>query len=179
MQIHDQTATTSVSRSVARALAIVFLRVALIALLFGAGWFIYKQLPVSNSGVVADGSSSKVQIILKNIPDIGATGLDVPVEIYPVDIVAIQHEFFTERRPGKRFEDFFKERMNASRRKQISARLDQQGQGTVMLSPGNWWLHAKLSGDEEVEWRLPLTVTGEKQTIELTPQNAYTRSRSF
>ena len=179
MQIRDQTATTSVSRSVARALAIVFLRVALIALLFGAGWFIYKQLPVSNSGVVADGSSSKVQIILKNIPDIGATGLDVPVEIYPVDIVAIQHEFFTERRPGKRFEDFFKERMNASRRKQISARLDQQGQGTVQLSPGNWWLHAKLSGDEEVEWRLPLTVTGEKQTIELTPQNAYTRSRSF
>ena len=179
MQIQDQTAPTSVSRSVARALAIVFLRVALIALLFGAGWFIYKQLPVSNSGVVADGSSSKVQIILKNIPDIGATGLDVPVEIYPVDIVAIQHEFFTERRPGKRFEDFFKERMNASQRKQISARLDQQGQRTVLLSPGNWWLHAKLSGVEEVEWRLPLTVTGEKQTIELTPQNAYTRSRSF
>jgi len=179
MQIQDQTAPTSASRSVARALAIVFLRVALIALLFGAGWFIYKQLPVSNSGVVADGSSSKVQIILKNIPDIGATGLDVPVEIYPVDIVAIQHEFFTERRPGKRFEDFFKERMNASQRKQISARLDQQGQRTVLLSPGNWWLHAKLSGVEEVEWRLPLTVTSEKQTIELTPQNAYTRSRSF
>ena len=155
----------------------MFLRVALIALLFGAGWFIYKQLPVSNSEVVADGSGSKVQIILKNIPDIGATALDVPVEIYPVDIVAIQHEFFTERRPGKRFEDFFKERMKG--RSTISARLDQQGQGTVMLSPGNWWLHAKLSGDEEVEWRLPLTVTGEKQTIELTPQNAYTRSRSF
>ena len=179
MQIQDQTAPTSVSRSVARALAIVFLRVALIALLFGAGWFIYKQLPVSNSEVVAEGTGSKVQIFLKNIPDIGATRLDVPVEIYPVDIVAIQHEFFTERRPGKRFEDFFKERLNASRRRQISARLDQQGQGTVLLSPGNWWLHAKLSGDEEVEWRLPLTVTGEKQTIELTPQNAYTRSRSF
>jgi hypothetical protein len=177
MQMQDQTATTPVSRSVARALAILVLRVALIALLFGAGWFIYKQLPASNSEVVADGSGSKVQIILKNIPDIGATGLDVPVEIYPVDIVAIQHEFFTERRPGKRFEDFFKERMKG--RTQISARLDQQGHGTVVLSPGNWWLHAKLSGDEEVEWRLPLTVTGERQTIELTPQNAYTRSRSF
>jgi hypothetical protein len=48
-----------------------------------------------------------------------------------------------------------------------------------MLTPGNWWLHAKLSGLEEVEWRLPLTITGEKQTVELTPQNAYTRSRSF
>ena len=177
MKSQDPSAPVSTGRTIIRALAIVFLRVALIALLFGAGWFIYKQLPASNSGVVADGSSSKVQIILKNIPDIGATGLDVPVEIYPVDIVAIQHEFFTERRPGKRFEDFFKERMKG--RQQISARLDQQGQGTVLLSPGNWWLHAKLSGDEEVEWRLPLTVTGEKQTIELTPQNAYTRSRSF
>jgi len=179
MNLQQPSAPVSTNRTIIRALAIVFLRIALIALLFGAGWFIYKQLPVSNSEVVADGTGSKVQIILKNIPDIGATGLDVPVEIYPVDIVAIQHEFFTERRPGKRFEDFFKERMNASQRKQISARLDQQGQRTVLLSPGNWWLHAKLSGVEEVEWRLPLTVTSEKQTIELTPQNAYTRSRSF
>ena len=177
MKSQDPSAPVSTGRTIIRALAIVFLRVALIALLFGAGWFIYKQLPVSNSEAVVDGTGSKVQIILKNIPDIGATGLDVPVEIYPVDIVAIQHEFFTERRPGKRFEDFFKELMKG--RQQISARLDQQGQGTVLLSPGNWWLHAKLSGDEEVEWRLPLTVTGEKQTIELTPQNAYTRSRSF
>ncbi len=115
--------------------------------------------------------------MLKNIPDIGATRLDVPVDIYPVDIVAVRHEFFTEPRAGKRFEDFLKERMKG--RTPINARLDQQGEGTVLLSPGNWWLHAKLSGDEEVEWRLPLTVTGEKQTIELTPQNAYTRSRSF
>ena len=177
MQMQDQTATVSVRRSIARALAIVFLRVALIALLFGAGWFIYKQLPVSNSEVVDNGSGSRVQIILKNIPDIGATSLDVPVDIYPVDIVAVRHEFFTEPRAGKRFEDFLKERMKG--RTPINARLNQQGEGTVLLSPGNWWLHAKLSGDEEVEWRLPLTVNGEKQTIELTPQNAYTRSRSF
>ena len=177
MPMQDQTPTVSVRRSVARAVAIVFLRVALIALLLGAGWFIYKQLPVSTSEVVADGAGSKVEIILKSIPDIGATGLDVPVDIYPVDIVAVRHEFFTEPRAGKRFEDFLKERMKG--RAPINARLDQQGQGTVLLSPGNWWLHAKLSGDEEVEWRLPLTVTREKQTIELTPQNAYTRSRSF
>ena len=78
MNLQQPSAPVSTNRTIIRALAIVFLRVALIALLFGAGWFIYKQLPVSNSEVVADGTGSKVQIILKNIPDIGATGLDVP-----------------------------------------------------------------------------------------------------
>ena len=33
--------------------------------------------------------------------------------------------------------------------------------------------------DEQLEWRLPVTVGGAKQTIELTPQNAYTRSKTF
>lgn len=175
--MNPSASSVSTTRTIIRALTIVFLRVALIALLVGAGWFIYKQLPASNSEVVADNSGSSVQIILKSVPDIGVTRLDVPVDIYPVDIVAVQHEFFSEPRAGKRFGDFLKERMKG--RTPINARLDQQGHGTVVLSPGNWWLHAKLSGDEEVEWRLPLTVTREKQTIELTPQNAYTRSRSF
>ena len=172
-----QSPSAQATKSIARALAIVFLRVALVAMLVFAGWFIYKQLPASDSEVATDDSGSKVQIVLKSIPDIGATRLDVPVDIYPVDIVAVRHEFFTEPRAGKRFEDFLKERMKG--RTPINARLDQQGYGTVVLAPGNWWLHAKLSGDEEVEWRLPVTVTREKQTIELTPQNAYTRSRSF
>lgn len=172
-----QSPSAPATKSIARALAIVFLRVALVALLVLAGWVVYKQLPASDSEVVADNSGSQVQIVLKSIPDIGATRLDVPVDIYPVDIVAVRHEFFTEPRAGKRFEDFLKERMKG--RTPINARLDQQGTGTVVLAPGNWWLHAKLSGDEEVEWRLPVTVTREKQTIELTPQNAYTRSRSF
>jgi len=36
-----------------------------------------------------------------------------------------------------------------------------------------------LSGDENLEWRLPLNVEGSKQTVELTTQNIYTRTRSF
>ena len=175
--MNDPILSESVARNVTRTLAIVFLRVALIALLFGAGWFIYKQLPITESDVVNDNSVTNVQILLRNVPDVAAAGLDVPIDIYPVDIVAVRHEFFTEQRAGKRFEDFLKERMKG--RSPINTKLDRQGQGMVLLSRGSWWLHAKLSGDEEVEWRLPLTVTGEKQTIELTPQNAYPRSRSF
>lgn len=175
--MNDPLRSESVAPTISRTLAIVFLRVALVALLFGAGWFIYKKLPVTESEVVNDNSATNVQIILKNVPNAVAAGLDVPIDIYPVDIVAVRHEFFTEQRAGKRFEDFLKERMKG--RSPINTKLDRQGQGIVLLSRGSWWLHAKLSGDEEVEWRLPLTVTGEKQTIELTPQNAYTRSRSF
>ncbi|HKO60032.1 MAG TPA: hypothetical protein VJV03_02640, partial [Pyrinomonadaceae bacterium] len=61
----------------------------------------------------------------------------------------------------------------------VTARLDQQGQTAVGLHPGNWWLHALLPGEEELEWRLPITVTGKKQVIELTSENVYTRARSF
>jgi hypothetical protein len=173
----DPIRSESVARTVSQRLAIVLLRVALVAMLFGAGWFIYKKLPVTESEVVNDNSATSVQIILRNVPDVAAAGMDVPIEIYPVDIVAVRNEFFTEQRAGKRFEDFLNERMKG--RSSINTKLDRQGQGIVLLSRGSWLLHATLSGDEEVEWRIPLTVTGEKQTIELTPQNAYTRSRSF
>jgi hypothetical protein len=94
-----------------------------------------------------------------------------------VDIIAVRHEFFTEPRPGKPFDAFLKERMKG--RTPINAHLDKEGQGSVTLAPGSWWLHATLSGDEQLEWRLPVTVTGTKQVIELTPQNAYTRSKTF
>ena len=174
--MNDQKQTVSVAGSVSRSLAIVFLRVALVAVLVGLGLLIYRQLP-DYAGRVADSSTTDVQILLRSVPDVGATGLDVPIDIYPIDIVAVRHEFFTEPRAGKRFEDFLKERMKG--RSPVNSKLDRQGRGTVSLTPGNWWLHAKLSGDEEVEWRLPLIITGDKQTIELTPQNAYTRSKSF
>ena len=64
-------------------------------------------------------------------------------------------------------------------RAKVSTRLDKQGQGVVALSGGSWWLHAQLDGEENLEWRLPLEVAGLKQTVELTPQNIYTRTRSF
>lgn len=107
--------------------------------------------------------------------DVGA--LDISVELYPVDMVAVRHEYFTERRAGKRFDDFLSERMKG--RTPVATRLDKQGQASVVISPGNWWLHAQLSGEEDLEWRLPLNVAGRKQTVELTSQNVYTRTKSF
>ncbi len=161
--------------AVFRSLLILALRIALVLILGGAGWSIYKHLPADTSEINPDTTS--LQIVLQQSGDITASNLDIPLELYPIDIVAVRHEFFTEPRAGKRFEDFLKERMKG--RSPVSARLDKQGRGTVVLTPGNWWLHAKLSGDEDLEWRLPVSVTGPKQTVELTPQNAYTRSRTF
>ena len=163
-------------RGAYRNLAILALRVALIAGLFGAGWLVYQQLPATSPGGGDDFRATSVQVVLRQ-PDNGGGALDVPVSLYPVDVIAVRHEFFTEPRAGKRFEDFLKERMKG--RSPVNMKLDKQGQGSVMVSPGTWWLHAMLEGDEQLEWRLPVTVIGAKQIVELTPQNAYTRSKSF
>ena len=149
----------------------------MIVVLVMAGWLIYKRLPQGRDSVDPQSTTTNLQIVLHQSPDSSTSDLDVAVDLYPVDMVAVQHEYFTERRAGKRFEDFLKERMKG--RTRVTARLDKLGHGNVVLAPGNWWLHAKLSGDEELEWRLPVRVTGAKQTVELTPQNAYTRSKTF
>ena len=159
-----------------RSLSIVALRIALVAGLFGAGWLIYNQLPVTTSALQDDVRATTVQIVLRQ-PDNGGPSLDVPVSLYPVDVIAVRHEFFTEPRAGKRFEDFLKERMKG--RSPVNMKLDKEGQGSVLVAPGTWWLHAMLDGEEQLEWRLPVTVIGPKQIVELTPQNAYTRSKSF
>lgn len=159
-----------------RSLVIVALRLALVIALVAAGWLVYRELPATTSETAVDTRTTNLQIVLHQ-PENDGPGLDVPVSLYPVDLVAVRHEFFTEPRAGKRFEDFLKERMKG--RSPISTRLDKQGHGSVVLAPGSWWLHATLSGDEQLEWRLPVTVVGPRQVIELTPQNAYTRSKSF
>jgi hypothetical protein len=160
-----------------RGLVIVALQVVLILSLAGAGWWIYRRLPASGSRADSNQQTTSLQIVIRQTPESVGPALDVAVSLYPVDIVAVRHEFFTEPPKGKRFEDFLKERMKG--RLPVSARLDKQGNGSVSLPPGNWWLHATVSGDEQLEWRLPVTVAGSKQVIELTPQNAYTRSKTF
>ena len=165
------------ARGIFRALLILVLRLALIVAILGGGWLVYHQLPVTSSDLSVDNrGKTNLQIVLQQ-PDGGGPALDVPVSLYPVDVVAVRHEFFTEPRTGKRFEDFLKERMKG--RSPVSTRLDKLGHGSVTLAPGSWWLHATLSGDEQLEWRLPVTVAGGKQVIELTSQNAYTRSKTF
>ena len=156
----------------------VGLRAALVVALLLSGWIIYSKLPHQNSAEQqAANAQTTLQIVLRP-PDMNSTdALDIAVELYPFDIVAARHEYFTERRAGKRFDDFLNERMKG--RAPVAARLDTQGTTTVVVNSGAWWLHAQLPGEENLEWRLPLDVAGSKLTVELTPQNIYTRTRSF
>ena len=164
------------TNSVPYNLVTVLLQVALVVALVLALWAIYRQLPYRPlAPPQASSQETTLQILLRSSP--GLVRLDIPIELYPVDIVAVRHEYFTERRAGKRFDDFLSERMKG--RSPVTARLDIQGQTSVVLSPGNWWLHALSSGEEDLEWRLPISVAGRNQTVELTSQNVYTRTRSF
>ena len=158
-------------------LATLVLQAALVIGLFSAGWLIYRGYPLMNNPPEERPSEALVQLIMRPGPQMVGVALDVPVEFSPVDIVAVHNEYFTERRAGKRFDDFVTERSNG--RQAVAAHLDQSGQALVTVSPGNWWVHAKLAGEEDLEWRLPVSIAGTKQTIELTPQNAYTRTKSF
>ena len=163
--------------SIYRGIVIRVLQLGLIAVMIGVAWLIYQRLPSSPSEDEADNGATILQIVMERPSDTKAATLDVSVELYPVDIVAVRHEFFTEPRAGKRFDDFLKERMKG--RSPVLTHLDKQGVGSVTLAPGSWWLHAKLTGDEELEWRLPVSVNGKKQTLQLNAENAYTRSKTF
>jgi hypothetical protein len=155
-------------------------RVALILALFGAGWTIYRRTTGYESAVLRGAgrsSETALRIVLRGVPDDGATQSEVPVQLYSIDVAAAQREFFSERRAGVRFEDFVTRRMGE--RRPISGRLDDGRQAIIPVPPGKWWVHVTLSGPYEVTWRLPVNVAGREQTVELTPENAYTRAKSF
>ena len=156
------------------------LRVALIVALASAGLSIYRRLPGGNAQRGGAGNAqgeTALQIVLRAAPGDQSVPLDIPVELYMVDIAAVRREYSSEPRPGMRFEDFLARRMK--NRPPINSRLDRSGQATVMVIPGKWLIHALLSGEQNVEWRLSVEVAGRRQTVELTPENAYARMKTF
>jgi len=157
----------------------VVLRVLLLVALGGAGWRVYQRLPAGDAGAggAQQTRATTLHIVLRHAPDAGTQGADVDVQLFPVDVAAVQREFDSERRPGLRFREFLVRRMQG--RAPVTARLDESGQADVTLTPGRWWVHATLAGPEEITWRLPVNVGGRAQTVELTPDNAYMRTKSF
>lgn len=163
-----------------RAFAVIALRCALVAALAFAVWTTYRRLPhqEGNAGAAAHAApSTTLRIVLGRDAFVGADGVDAPVQLYPIDVAAARREFEDERRYGQRFEDFVIRRMGA--RQPITARFDGNGLAVVAVPAGRWWVHATLTGAHEVTWRLPVDVSGREQIIELTPSNAFTRTKSF
>src|SRR6185295_5116161 len=90
-------------------LTTTLLQVGLIALFAGSAWLIYSRLPHQPSTRLKSEAETALQIVLRPSANMNTEALDISIELYPVDIVSVQHEYFTERRAGKRFDDFLSE----------------------------------------------------------------------
>ncbi len=160
-------------------LSLNIIRLALVVSLAAAGWSVYRHLSDDEGAVSNRQANSAAETALRITlrGPAGGPALDVQVELYPIDIMAARNEFFSERRPGTRLDDFLTERMG--NRSPVEGRFDREGQVTLMVKPGPWWIHATLPGELNIEWRLRVNVSGSRQSAELTPDNAYTRTKSF
>ncbi len=159
------------------------LRLALIGALVVAGWNIYRRLPRSGPVAfgVAEQTSTETRLriaVRRGSQSDDRRTMSIPVQIFPIDVAAAQREYLSERRAGLRFEDFLKRFLKD--RPPIQTQLNESGQGAILVPPGRWWIHAMLEGArEDTTWRLPISVSGRELTVELTPENAYTRTKSF
>ena len=155
------------------------MRAALVLALVGAVWSIHRRAPEGGPAAFAGAqqpAETMLRISIRQTEETPPTA-HVPLQLYSVDVAAAQREFFDERRAGMRFEDFLARRMGGQR--PITTQLDEQGQATVAVPPGRWWIHLTLSGQYELTWRLPVNVAGRERAVELTPENVYTRTKSF
>ena len=160
----------------------IALGVALVGGMFGAGWNVYRHLPgdgaaAMNFAAADSGAETMLTVMLRG--DITGATVNSPIEIYPFDLVAAQREFQATPHLARQFDDFLLRRMHGIT--PVKAQTDSAGRAVATLREGNWWLRAtaSLSGGETIEWRLPINVAGRTQTIELTMENAYERTKKF
>jgi hypothetical protein len=159
----------------------IILGVALVGGMFAAGWNVYRRLPADGSVARPEtyniNANSELTVIFQGASI--ATAVNTQVEFYPIDFVTMQRDFFSNVRPGKTFDEFLAQRMKGL--VPVRAPLDDKGRAVAKLAEGNWWLRAAtaLNSGEKIEWRLPINVSGRSQTIELTTENAYERTKKF
>ena len=148
--------------------------------MFLAGWSVYRRLPADGAWTPeASDPNANSELIIFLRTDSAATPVNTRVELYPIDFVAAQRDFSAAVRPGKTFDDFLAQRMKGLL--PVHAQLDNNGRAVAKLSEGNWWIRATatVGRGEKIEWRLPAKVSGRGQTIELTAENAYERTKTF
>lgn len=157
----------------------VVLALALLGSLFFAGMRIYRRLPTDQNGDPAATSARQLPLTIMLRNDLLPLTSSVAVELYPIDMAALQKQFAAVPRPGKQFEDFLALRLKDVT--PVSVATDQKGRAIAHVSAGNWWLHARTSaaGGETLEWRLPLSVSTNQNTVELNRDNAYERAKKF
>jgi hypothetical protein len=168
--------------SLAVAILRIVLGAALVGGMFGAGWNVYRHLPGDGAaalGLAATDSRAETKLTVMLRRDLTGATLNAAVELYPFDLVAAKREFQASPHLARQFDDFLLRRMHGIT--PVKATADNAGRAVATLSEGNWWLRATalLSGGETIEWRLPIDVAGRAQTVELTLENAYERTKKF
>ena len=157
----------------------ILLALALLGGLFYAGYRIYEHLPANSSSINGDYSAplSGTRVVVRNT--IRNATLHSPVELYHFDLPAARREFYESPRLAKQFDDFLARRMHDV--SPVKAEVTNDGVASTLLSQGDWWLRAvaQLDTGEEIEWRLPLTVSARDQAIELSYENSYERTKKF
>jgi hypothetical protein len=160
----------------------IILGIALLGALVCAGRSVYRRLPLENSNTptagAIDGSSTQPLIVVLSSGLANAT-LNSPVELYPFDLVATQKAFQTTPHTAKQFDEFLARRMQGVT--PLKALTDSKGRAVALLNDGNWWVRAtaEFADGVRIEWRLPIAVSGREQTVELTSENAYERTKKF
>ena len=162
---------------VMRALQII-LGVALLASLVLAGARIYRRLPVT-SAETSQTMPAGVQRDVTVVFQAAVSFSEARVRLYPIDYAAAERDYLLNRRANKSLEDFLAMRLKNVTAVNVS--IDTSGRGVAHVSEGNWWMHAisARANGESMEWRLPLTIGQRPQTIELSLENAYERSKTF
>lgn len=156
----------------------VILALALLGMLIFAGWRVYHSLP-SAAGTRTETSDvaaqSSLTITLRN----AGFSAETRIELYPIDFAAARENFVLLGRPGKNFEDFLVQKLE--KLTPVRAQIDQRGRAQARLATGNWWLRATSASanDEMLEWRMPLVISEDAQTVELSADNAYEKTKKF
>ena len=156
----------------------VILAIALLGALVWAGSRIYRTLPAAYGApgeTLRSGAQQDLTIIFRPAASAGET----KVNLYPIDFSATEREFLMNARPGKTLEDFLARRLQNV--EPVNVSIDASGHAVARVSEGNWWMHATsaLTNGESMEWRVPLTISRNPQTIELSSDNAYERTKKF
>jgi len=156
----------------------IILAIALLGTLIGAGRRIYRTLPTAFGApgeTLRSGAQQDLTIIFRAAVSPGETR----VNLYPIDFSATEREYLMNARPGKTLEDFVARRLQNIEPVKVS--IEANGHAVARVSEGNWWMHATsaLANGESMEWRVPLTISGNPQTIELSSDNAYERTKKF
>jgi len=158
----------------------IILALALLGSLFVAGWRVYRRASVSqlsDPNTSNMGTETDLTIALRG--DLVAMASSVSIELYPVDLAALERQFWENPRGGKQFDDFLARRLKDVT--PVRAATDGQGRAMAKLSQGNWWLHARMSlaDGETLEWRLPVNVSVAQSHVELSKENVYERTKKF